>query len=94
VRDDPALILLVIAMLPLAEQAGVHPWVLVFVILLCTDPFFFAYQSPTYLTAYYSAEGKSFHHRQGQWVALGYAAAVIAAVMASVPYWQWLGLIK
>ncbi|WP_269462713.1 hypothetical protein [Paenibacillus baekrokdamisoli] len=26
-------------------------------ILLSTDPFFFAYQSPTYLTAYYSAEG-------------------------------------
>ncbi|QMV40870.1 SLC13 family permease [Cohnella cholangitidis] len=94
VRDDPALILLVIATIPLAEQAGVHPWVLVFVVLLCTDPFFFAYQSPTYLTAYYSAEGKSFHHRQGQWVALGYAAAVIVAVMASVPYWQWLGLIK
>ncbi|MFD0675144.1 SLC13 family permease [Cohnella sp. GCM10027633] len=93
VRDDPALILLVVALLPLAEQAGIHPWVLVFVILLSTDPFFFAYQSPTYLTAYYSAEGKSFSHRQGQWMALGYAAAAMAAVLASVPYWKWLGLI-
>lgn len=93
VRDDPALILLVVALLPLSEQAGIHPWVLVFVILLSTDPFFFAYQSPTYLTAYYSAEGKSFSHRQGQWMALGYAAAAMAAVAASVPYWQWIGLI-
>ncbi|MFC5528544.1 SLC13 family permease [Cohnella yongneupensis] len=93
VRDDPALILLVVALLPLAEQAGIHPWVLVFVILLSTDPFFFAYQSPTYLTAYYSAEGKSFSHRQGQWMALGYAVAAMAAVMASVPYWKWIGLI-
>jgi di/tricarboxylate transporter len=93
VRDDPALILLVIAMLPLAEQAGIHPWVLVFVILLSTDPFFFAYQSPTYLTAYYSAEGKSFNHRQGQWVALAYVVSAMIAVMASVPYWKWLGLI-
>ena len=93
VRDDPALILLVIAMLPLAEQAGVDPWVLVFVVLLCTDPFFFAYQSPTYLTAYYSAEGKAFSHRQGRKIALGYALAVTVAVLASIPYWQWLGLI-
>ncbi len=93
IRDDPALIVLVIALLPLAEQAGVHPWVLVFVVLLCTDPFFFAYQSPTYLTAYYSAEGKSFSHGQGRAVALGYGLAVAAAVMVSVPYWRWLGLI-
>lgn len=93
VRDDPAVILLVIAMLPLSEQAGIDPWVLVFAILLATDPFFFAYQSPTYLTAYYSAEGKAFSHRQGQRVAFAYALAVIVAVVASVPYWEWLGLI-
>ena len=94
VRDDPAVILLVIALLPLADQAGVHPWVLIFAILLATDPFFFTFQSPTYLLAYYSAEGKSFSHRQGQKVAIGYAAAVIVAVLASVPYWRWIGLIQ
>ncbi|MFP3381860.1 TRAP transporter large permease subunit, partial [Bacillus sp. SIMBA_069] len=51
IRDDPAVILLVTALLPLAQQAGIHPWIFVFVILLATDPFFFTYQSPTYLTA-------------------------------------------
>ncbi|WP_166239720.1 SLC13 family permease [Paenibacillus turpanensis] len=94
VRDDPAVILLVTALLPLAEQAGIHPWVLVFVVLLSTDPFFFSYQSPTYLTAYYSSEGKAFSHRQGQKVALGYALAVLAVAVLCIPYWQWLGLIK
>ncbi|HZG88102.1 SLC13 family permease [Paenibacillus sp.] len=94
VRDDPAVILLVTALLPLAQEAGVHPWILVFVILLGTDPFFFTYQSPTYLTAYYSTEGKAFTHAQGQKLALLYAAAVVAAVTASVPYWRWIGLIQ
>ncbi|WP_276356208.1 SLC13 family permease [Cohnella caldifontis] len=94
VRDDAAVILLVISFLPLAGKAGIHPWVLVFVILLATDPFFFSYQSPTYLTAYYSAEEKSFTHRQGQWTAVFYAAAVFAAVLVSVPFWSWLGLIR
>ncbi|QRG66776.1 SLC13 family permease [Brevibacillus choshinensis] len=94
IRDDPAVILLVTALLPLAEKAGIHPWIFVFVILLATDPFFFPYQSPTYLTAYYSSDGKSFTHRQGQIIALAYAFAIILAVSVSVPYWTWLGLIS
>ncbi|MDI4650117.1 SLC13 family permease [Cohnella hashimotonis] len=93
VRDDAAVILLVVSTAGLAAQAGIHPWVLVFVILLSTDPFFFAYQSPTYLTGYYSAEGRSFTHRQGQLTALGYGLAVLLLTVACVPYWKWLGLI-
>lgn len=93
IRDDPAVILLITALVPLGAELGIHPWVLVFVILLATDPFFFKYQSPTYLTAYYSSEGKAFTHHQGQMVALGYALAVILLVVFSTPYWKWLGLI-
>ncbi|WP_158299416.1 SLC13 family permease [Paenibacillus antri] len=93
IRDDPAVILLVVALLPLAEQAGVHPWVLVFVVLLSTDPFFFTYQSPTYLTAYFSSEEASFSHRQGRRVGLLYGLTVLAIAVLCVPYWRWLGLI-
>ncbi|MBP1991483.1 SLC13 family permease [Paenibacillus eucommiae] len=94
VRDDPAVILLVTALLPLGSQAGIHPWILVFIILLSTDPFIFSYQSPTYLTAYYSSEGKAFSHRQGQKVAFLYVLAVLLVGVACVPYWKWLGLIQ
>lgn len=94
IRDDPAVILLVTALMPLAEKAGIHPWIFVFVILLATDPFFFTYQSPTYLTAYYSSDGKAFTHRQGQKIALAYALAIVLAITISVPYWKWMGLIS
>lgn len=94
IRDDPAVILLVTAIVPLGEAMGIHPWVLVFIILLATDPFFFTYQSPTYLTAYYSTEGKSFTHRQAQKVALGYGLAVFLVALLCVPYWKWLHLIN
>lgn len=93
IRDDPAVILLITAIVPLGEAAGIHPWVLVFIILLATDPFFFSYQSPTYLTAYYSAEGKAFTHRQAQKAALGYGLAVLLVAILCVPYWKWLNLI-
>ncbi|WP_339317900.1 SLC13 family permease [Paenibacillus sp. FSL R10-2734] len=93
IRDDPAVILLVTALLPIGAGIGIHPWVLVFLILLSTDPFFFAYQSPTYLTAYYSAEGKAFTHKQARKIALGYGLAVILLAILCIPYWRWLGLI-
>lgn len=93
IRDDPAVILLATALLPIGAGLGIHPWVLVFLILLSTDPFFFAYQSPTYLTAYYSAEGKAFTHKQAQKIALGYGLAVILLEILCIPYWRWLGLI-
>lgn len=94
IRDDPAVILLITALLPISTGLGIHPWVLVFVVLLATDPFFFTYQSPTYLTAYYSTEGKAFTHRQGQHIALAYGLAVLLAVAVSIPFWYWLGLIQ
>jgi CRP-like cAMP-binding protein/di/tricarboxylate transporter len=94
IRDDPAVIMLVTAIVPLGAALGIHPWVLVFLILLATDPFFFAYQSPTYLTAYYTSEGKSFTHRQAQRTALLYGAAVLLVAVLCAPYWKWLGLIN
>lgn len=93
IRDDPAVILLVVSLLPLAQQAGIHPWILVFVVLLTSDAFFFSYQSPTYLTAYFSTDGRAFSHRQGQKVAFCYALAVVISLLASIPIWQWAGLI-
>lgn len=93
IRDDPAVILLVTALIPLGSAMGIHPWIMVFVILLATDPFFFKYQSPTYLNAFYSSAGKLFTHQQGQKLAFAYALAVVLLVTLSLPYWKWLGLI-
>lgn len=46
--------------------------------------FSFAYQSPTYLTAYYSSERKVFSHRQGQKVVLAYGLALLLLVLLCV----------
>ncbi|WP_440961180.1 hypothetical protein ACN6KS_01505 [Paenibacillus nitricinens] len=62
IRDDSAVILLVKALLLIGTGMGIQPWVLVFLIVLSTDPIFFAYQLPTYLTAYYSAGSDSSHN--------------------------------
>lgn len=94
VQDDPAAILLTLALTPLGQQVGIHPWVLMFVILTASTPFFFPYQSPLYLLTYYSTGEKSFSHQQGQFVAICYALVVLITVILCIPYWQLIGLIR
>lgn len=89
----PAIILLVVSLLPLFEQLGYDPWLLVFVVLLSTEPFFISYQSEVYLSTYYATEGKSFSHQQGRKVAIWYAFIVLFILFCSVPFWQMIGLI-
>ena len=94
IREDATAILLTVAMCPIAQGIGINPWVLVLVILLASDPFFYASQSTTYLTAYYSAEEKSFSHRQGQKLSLYFAVLTVLAIVLSIPFWQLMGLIR
>jgi len=94
IREDATAILLTVAMCPVAQGIGIHPWVMVMVILLASDPFFYASQSTTYLTAYYSAEEKSFSHQQGQKLSFYFAVMAVVAIVLSIPFWQLMGLIR
>jgi di/tricarboxylate transporter len=93
IKDDPALILLVLTIAPLSEHVGVHPWVVIFTILTSLTPFFFPYQSPTYLAAYYGSDGKTFTHKDGQLLSLSYMVISVLAILLSIPFWKWLGLL-
>lgn len=93
IKDDPALILLAVALSPLAVAANIDPWVIVFTILVTLSPFFFPYQSSTYLSAYYSSEGKAFTHRQAKSLSIAFAIIGILAILLSIPFWRWLGLL-
>jgi hypothetical protein len=94
IKYEPALVVLVPALVPLAGEAGISSWVIIFVILLTIEPFFFSSLSTTYLTAYYAAEEKAFDHKQGRQLSFFFAAGTLLTVIACVPYWRFLGLIK
>jgi len=94
VREDATAIVLSSSMCPLAKGIGIHPWVVVLVILMATDPFFYSGQSTTYLTAYYSAEEKSFTLDQGPRLSRWVAIIAAVAVALSIPFWQMMGLIR
>lgn len=93
IYSTPAIILLIVALLPLFQSLGIDPWILIFIVLLSADPFIVPYQSEVYLAAYYSSNEKGFSHRQGRKMGFLYCAVVIVIVFASIPFWKMIGLL-
>lgn len=89
---DQVLLLLLLAFIPVARTVGVDPWVAVITILASLLVWFVPAQTPEFLAAHSASEGRLYSYAQAQRVALGYAAAILAALMISMPYWRLLGL--
>jgi di/tricarboxylate transporter len=89
-----AIILLTLALAPLGRELGVHPGVVLLVILLNLDVWFFPYQLDVYQIAYFGTGEQGFSHAQGRRLMAAKFVVSLAAVAASVPWWRALGLIQ
>jgi DASS family divalent anion:Na+ symporter len=89
-----ATILLTLALTPLGQQFGVHPGVVLLVILLTVDVWFFPYQLDVYQIAYFGTGEQGFSHPQGRRFMLAKLAVSLLAIIVSVPWWRALGLIR
>lgn len=92
-RAGPGSAVLCLVVFPIAPLVGVSEWVVALAILMSTNLWLYPQQSPYYLVACYGSGGRGFSHRQARPLAFAYAVFVIVAVLASIPYWRWLGLI-
>ncbi|HEY3041711.1 MAG TPA: SLC13 family permease [Pyrinomonadaceae bacterium] len=85
---------LVIALVPLAARLNVNPWVVTMVVLIGSEPWFFRYQIDWHTLAHATTEGKGFSYPLMCRVNPFFALAYLASIVAAVPYWRYLGLIK
>jgi hypothetical protein len=85
--------LLTVALLPLAEKAGLSPWLIALVALKAGNVFLLPTQNMYYLTLYYGTEERAFTHRQVRPFAWAYAAIVLAMFLLNLGYWRMLGLV-
>ncbi len=77
---------------PLAAQLGLSPWVIGFCVYAMVNPWFTVYQNQVYLAAIGSVDGKMTDHTvQARFCAV-YMAICFVSLLASVPYWQFMGL--
>jgi di/tricarboxylate transporter/CRP-like cAMP-binding protein len=89
-----AMILLTLTLAPLGAQLGVHPGVVLLVILLTTDVWFFPYQLDVYQIAYFGTGEQGFTHAQGRQLMVAKLVVALVAIVISVPWWRLLGLIR
>jgi DASS family divalent anion:Na+ symporter len=89
-----ATILLTLALTPLGAELGVHPGVLLLVILLMVDVWFFPYQLDVYQIAYFGTGEQGFSHAQGRCFMAAKLVVSVLAIAVSVPWWRMLGLVR
>ncbi|KAA6184525.1 cyclic nucleotide-binding domain-containing protein [Thiohalocapsa marina] len=96
VPNNATIILVCSIFLPIAATQGVNAWVIAFLVLVISDGWFMSYQSTYYLAFRDGAEegGEGLYDKRRMLI---YNALMnlgrVAAIMASVPYWQGMHLL-
>jgi anion transporter len=83
---------LTVALLPLAVDMGISPWIMAMIILVGSEVWFFTFQVDWHTLAYSTTEGKGFSYPLMYRINPFYALAYIVALIAAIPYWRYLGL--
>lgn len=89
-----AQLVLLLSVLPVVGSSGIDPFVVCLTVLISGNPWFTSYQNSIYAGLMEATEGALFDHHQTRRAAFAYLVASQVAIIVSIPYWQWLGLIK
>jgi len=90
----PALLVGMLAIMPVLVGFGVNPFVAGLVLLISSNPFFLPHQNMMYMNIVSGTEGKMFRHKQIIKLAFLHMAIVLVSIALTIPYWKFLGLIR
>jgi anion transporter len=93
-RKTASYIFLTLALISWAPVVGVHPGILLLTIVFAAEGWFFQYQDGGYQLFYCTTGGEAFSHRQARRLMIVKFAATFVALLISVPYWRYLGLVR
>jgi len=93
-KKSASVVLLVVTLAPMAEQAGIHPGILLLTILIAIEAWFLPYQTDSYQIAYYSTDEKAFSHAQGRKLMVIKFFISFLSIAVSLPYWRMLGFVR
>jgi hypothetical protein len=86
--------ILMVSLMPVTLAAGIHPWVLGFVLhAVGASTFILSYQNPIYLMAYQGAEGRMASHAQSRVLSVATIVGVFLGLMVAAPFWARMGLL-
>ncbi|GAB6041638.1 SLC13 family permease [Endothiovibrio diazotrophicus] len=91
---NSAILIFAAALIPIADGAGVTPWVVGFIILVMAETAFFGYQSP-YILFFraQTAPEVAYRERKVQLFHGVLVLAKLAAIYLSIPFWKEIGVL-
>ena len=67
---------------------------MIMIVLVASEVWFFPFQVDWHSLAYATTDGKGFSYQDMKRIHLFYAAAYLIALVAAIPYWRYLGLMR
>lgn len=86
--------ILAVILFPFAIAAGMHPFVIGFILYVSVHIWITEYQLPNFLTCQAATKGAMLTHRQFIPQGVWYVVLSLIGLLASVPWWKFLGLIS
>jgi anion transporter len=83
-----------IALLPLANELQISPWVIVMIVLMASEVWFFSFQVDWHTMAFATTNGTGFSYRLMNRISPFYGVAYVIALVVAIPYWRLLGLMR
>ncbi|MEG1789833.1 MAG: SLC13 family permease [Oscillospiraceae bacterium] len=77
---------------PIAVELGINPWVVGMAVYALVTPWFFMYQNPVYMAAFYATDGAMADQRTTTRYCLVYVLICLTALLISVPFWIKIGV--
>ena len=84
---------LTVALLPLASELGISPWVIAMIVLMGSEVWFLRFQVDWHTMASATTGGKGFSYPLMYRINPVYAVAYVLAAIVAIPWWRHLGLI-
>lgn len=86
--------LLTVSLLPAAGVLGMHPWVIAFVVLIGSHVWLLPKQFSPYVVFTSTVECPLFTHRQALMIGGLYSVLSLVGLLAAIPIWRALGLLR
>ncbi|MEX0975384.1 MAG: SLC13 family permease [Bacillota bacterium] len=94
ISDFAVVTIMVLMLTPVATAAGISPWTIgIATHLMVQSVWILPFQSDTYLVSHQAAQGRLADQRKATLLSLVASACTVLAVLASMPYWRYLGLL-
>ncbi|MGE5579481.1 MAG: SLC13 family permease [Bacillota bacterium] len=94
ISDFAVVTIMMLVLSPVATAAGINPWTIgIATHLMVQSIWLLPFQSDTYLVSHQAASGRLADQRKATLLSLAASALTLAAVLVSIPYWRYLGLL-